>query len=79
MQNIAVLLPFFALSIPIVAIVLSYRQKAHKNKIRELELQKEILELEIKKQNDHIKILSEENKKYDRIIYQQQNVDSHPQ
>ena len=70
MQNIGILIPFVALSIPIIAIILSHRQKHQKNKIRELELKREILELEIKKQNDHIKLLEEENKKYDKIINQ---------
>jgi hypothetical protein len=68
LQYIGVLIPFVALSIPIVAITLSYRQKTQKNRIRELELQKEILGLEIKKQNSKIKLLEEENKKYDKII-----------
>ena len=62
------LIPLVALSIPIVAIVLSYKQKSHKDKIREMELQKEILELEITKQNASIKLLEEENKKYDKIL-----------
>ncbi|MDR1072422.1 MAG: hypothetical protein LBL45_01950 [Treponema sp.] len=68
MENIAVLLPLVALSIPILAISLSYRQKSQKNKIREMELQKEILELEIEKQRGDIKLLEEESKKYDKII-----------
>jgi hypothetical protein len=51
-----------------VAMVLSYKQKTEKNKIRELELQKEILALEIEKQDSKIKLLEEENKKYDKII-----------
>jgi hypothetical protein len=55
-------------SIPIVAIYLTHRGKFQKDKIRELELRKEILELEIKKQDDNIKLLEEENKKYDKII-----------
>jgi len=62
------LIPLVALSIPIVAIVLSYKQKTQKDKIREMELQKEILELEITKQNANIKLLEEENKKYDKIL-----------
>jgi hypothetical protein len=62
------LIPFAALSIPIVAITMAYRQKTQKNKIRELELQKKILELEIEKQNGKVKLLEEENKKYDKII-----------
>ena len=68
-MNIAILIPFVALSIPIIAIVLAFRQKSQKNKLRELELQKEIMELEVRKQQDKILLLEEENKKYDRIIY----------
>lgn len=68
MVSIGILIPFVALSIPIVAIVLSYKQNTQKNKIRELELHKEILELEIEKQNSTVKLLEEENKKYDKII-----------
>ena len=65
---IGIFIPFVALSIPIVAIILSYRQKTQRNKIRELELQKEILELEIKKQNSTILLLEAENNKLDKII-----------
>ena len=36
--------------------------------VTRMKTQKEILELEIQKQNAHIKLLEEENKKYDRII-----------
>ncbi|MDR1219327.1 MAG: hypothetical protein LBK73_06935 [Treponema sp.] len=68
MGNIGALLPFVALSIPILAISLSYRRKSQENKIREMELQKEILELEIEKQRGDIKLLEEESKKYDKII-----------
>jgi len=65
---IGIFIPFVALSIPIVAITLSHRQKSQKNKIRELELQKEILELEIKKQDSKILLLEAENKNLDKII-----------
>ena len=68
---IGILIPIMALSIPIVAIVLGYKHKSHTSIIRELELKKEILELEIEKQNGNIRLLEEENKKYDRIINQQ--------
>ena len=57
-----------AFAIPIVAITLSHKGKTQKGKIRELELQKEILELELKKQDGSIKLLEEENRKYDKII-----------
>jgi hypothetical protein len=70
MQNLGVLIPFVALSIPIIAIILSYKQKFQKDKVKELELQKKILELEIEKQNGKIKLLENENKKYDNILNQ---------
>jgi len=62
------LVPLAALSIPIIAIILSHMSGNRKIKIRELELTKEILELEIAKQNSTIKLLEEENKKFDRIL-----------
>jgi cell shape-determining protein MreC len=65
---IGIFIPFVALSIPIIALVLSYGQKTQKNKIREMELQKEILALELEKQNGRVKLLEEENKKYDRLL-----------
>jgi hypothetical protein len=69
LEYIRILIPFVALSIPLVAITLSYKQTAQKNRIKELELQKEIMELEIEKQNGKVKLLEEENKKYDKIIH----------
>jgi hypothetical protein len=68
MPYAGLLVPLTALSIPIIAIILSHRRKTQDAKIKELELQKEILELEIKKQDGRIKLLEEENKKYDTII-----------
>ncbi|MDR0568339.1 MAG: hypothetical protein LBG87_03940 [Spirochaetaceae bacterium] len=68
MGNIGILIPFVALSIPILAIVLSFKEKTQKNKIKELALQKEILMLEIEKQNGKVKLLEEENKKYDILL-----------
>jgi len=38
------------------------------NEVTKLKMQKEILELEIKKQDNQIKLLEEESKKYDKII-----------
>jgi len=66
---IGLLIPMAVLSIPVTAIVLSYKQKAQKNRIREMELQKEILKLEIEKQNSTIELLEKESKKLDRIIH----------
>jgi len=68
MGQMAMLVPILALSIPIIAIVLSHNRKTQDNKLREMELKKEILELELKKQNSQIKLLEEENKNLDKII-----------
>ena len=71
------LIPILALSIPIIAIVLSHVRKTQTNKIKELELQKEILELEEKKQNSKIKLLEAENKNLDRIIFDEKTENTH--
>jgi len=70
MGFIRMLVPIMALSIPIIAIVLGHKQKSENNKLRQMELQKELLELEVKKQDGQIKLLEEENKKLDKIIYE---------
>ncbi|MDR0639215.1 MAG: bZIP transcription factor [Spirochaetaceae bacterium] len=67
--------------IPVVAIIsvfigfpgilfsfISSRQK-RKTEIQKLEYETRKLELEIEKQNNQLKLLEEENKKYDKIIY----------
>jgi hypothetical protein len=66
---VAILIPIIALSIPIVAIVLSHKRSTQNTRIKELELQKEILALEIEKQNGTIKLLEEENKNLDKTIF----------
>jgi hypothetical protein len=73
MIPIATLIPLAALAIPILAIVLSHNRRTQDTRIKELELQKEILKLEVEKQNGMVKMLEEENKKYDKIIYE--NID----
>jgi len=73
MFPISALVPLAALAIPIVAIVLSHNRKTQDTRLKELELQKEILQLEVEKQNGMVKMLEEENKKYDKIIYE--NID----
>ena len=67
---VGLIIPLAVFSIPITAIVLSYKRKTQLDKIREMELQKEILELEIEKQNSKVKLLEEENKRLDRMIYE---------
>jgi len=78
MFPIATLVPLVALSIPIIAIVLSHNRKTQDTRIKEMELQKEILRLEIEKQNGMVKLLEEENKKYDKIIYEANNINNEP-
>ncbi|MDR1837035.1 MAG: hypothetical protein LBQ89_05190 [Treponema sp.] len=68
MGYLGLLIPMMALSIPIIAIVLSHKGKAQKYEIEKMKLQKEILELELEKQNSKIKLLEEENKNLDRLI-----------
>lgn len=65
-----VFVPLAALSIPIIAIVLGHKRKSQDCKIREMELQKEILELEVERQNSKIKLLEQENKNLDKFINQ---------
>jgi len=53
------------------AIVFSFIYKVTKNKheLKKMQYQKEILELEVEKQNNQIKLLEEEHRKLDKIIY----------
>jgi hypothetical protein len=67
-MHFGILIPLMALSIPILAITLSYRHRDRDNRLKELKLQKEILELELKKQDGKIKLLEAENKNLDKII-----------
>jgi len=57
-----------ALSVVLVAIVFEHKQKTQINRIKEMELKKQIMELEIEKQNSRIKLLETENKELDKII-----------
>ena len=63
-----------SLFVGLPAILFTFIHKNIKNKreneIEKLKYQKEILELEIEKENKQIKLLEEENKKLDRIIYE---------
>jgi len=53
------------------AIFFSFIYKINKDKheLKKMQYQKEILELEVEKQNNQIKLLEEENKKLDQIIF----------
>ena len=45
-----------------------YLNRKRKYELEMMKYKKELLELEIEKDNQHIKLLEEENKKYDRLI-----------
>ena len=64
--QVIALIGIFSISAMVMSFI--YKIRTHKDKIKELELQKKIMELEIEKENVKIKSLEEENKKYDRII-----------
>ena len=61
-----------SLFVGLPVIVLSFIYKNGKNKrekeIEKIKYQKEVLELEVKKQNNQMKIFEEENKKLDKLI-----------
>ena len=70
MELVRSFVPIIALSIPIIVIILGHLRRTQENRIKELELQRAILELEVKKQNGQIRLLEEENKKMDKVIYE---------
>ena len=68
-------IPYFAITMslfvaPLITFGFIGFMKKQKIDVEKLKYKKEILELEIKKQESDILFLQEENKKYDRIIDQ---------
>jgi hypothetical protein len=57
-----------SLFVGLPGIVLNFIYKTKKNKTEMIKQQKELLELEIEKEKIHLKLLEEENRKYDKII-----------
>ena len=54
---------------PAILFSFIYKITKDKHELKKMQYQKEILELEVEKQNNQIKILEEENKKLDQIIF----------
>ena len=54
---------------PAILFSFLYKTTKDKHELKKMQYQKEILELEVEKQNNQIKILEEENKKLDQIIF----------
>jgi len=54
---------------PAILFSFIYKVTKDKHELKKLQYQKEILELEVEKQNNQIKLLEEENRKLDKIIF----------
>jgi len=71
-QGAAGIMAIIALFIILPNTVFSFISKNNAQKreieLKKLEYQKAIMELEVEKQRNQIKLLEEENKKYDKII-----------
>ena len=67
-------LAILSLFVGLPAVILSFIYRNSKNKrekeIEKIKYRKEILELEVKKQDSQLKLLEAENKKLDKIIYE---------
>ena len=59
--------------IALPGVIFSFITKNRKIGLEKMKYQKEILELEIEKQKNQIKLLEEENKKLDKIINEKWN------
>jgi hypothetical protein len=66
--SIAIMSLFVGLPVIILSSINKYKENKNKAEIEKLKYQKEIMELEIKKENITLKRLEEENKKYDEIL-----------
>jgi hypothetical protein len=67
MEGLLAILSIFVI-LPGMILTFAYRNKKNKNELKKLEYEREILQLEMEKDNLRIKLLEEENKKLDKII-----------
>ena len=67
LQGIIAIISIFIIA-PSIVFGFILLSKKEKNRIEVLKYQKEIIELEIRKDELKMKLLEEENRKYDRII-----------
>jgi len=67
-MEIALIVTIGVIGLTGMAFVLFNKMVKKQFESRNIKIQKEILELEIKKQENQIKLLEEENKKYDKLI-----------
>jgi hypothetical protein len=68
MSGIVAILSIF-IALPGIIFTYAYKSKKDKTELKKLQYQKEILELEIRRDNRRIRLLEEENKKLDKIIH----------
>jgi hypothetical protein len=70
-----VLIPVFGMTFTIISSLIVFEFiliiKNGRNDVEKLRLQKEMKEIDLKKEEIHQQVLIEENRKYDRIIDQQ--------
>ena len=63
---------FFGLGFVGIAIAI-YKSSKNKTELKKLEEKRRIMELEIESQNTKLKLLSEENARYDKLIEKHEN------
>ena len=64
----AIIALFVILPKTILSFISNNRKHAREIELEKIKYQKEILQLELEKQRNELKLLEEENKKYDKII-----------
>ncbi len=72
-MNLAEFLPYFGMLMgcvvaPGIVFIFVYHLRKNKNEVQKFLYQKEILELELKKEELRVKAISEENKQYDSLL-----------
>jgi cell shape-determining protein MreC len=67
MEGVVAILSIFVI-LPGMIFAFAYKNKKNKNELKKIEYEKEILQLEMEKDNLRIKLLEEENKRLDKII-----------
>jgi hypothetical protein len=68
---LGIIFSLFVLPVTVFGFILIIRKQ--KTDIQKLEIQKQMLELELQKEKVSLKLLEEENRKYDRLIESNSN------
>jgi hypothetical protein len=67
MEGVIAIISIFVI-LPGIIFTFAYKNKKNKTELKKLEYQKEILQLEIERDNMKLRLLEDENKKLDKII-----------